>query len=138
MDPMACVDAGATGRNKYTFDVLIEMSDSDYGPYNEPWWGTLNWSPNMQLSSSGLQLSLRPSGEERFSIMPGETHTVIGVDAWLEPIMQGSTPTAANTAFFRASAYLPARRVTAQSSLKYPALPSCSIPHCAVSCYGGA
>ncbi|MCP4444917.1 MAG: hypothetical protein GY811_06160 [Myxococcales bacterium] len=102
------------------------MAASDYDPYLDPWWGTFNWSPNMILGATGL--SLTAPGEDRFSILPGETVNIINCEVWLEPIYQGSVPTAANTAFLKASAYLPQRRITTQTKENFTALPDCTTP----------
>ena len=124
----ACIsNPSLGGRNKYTYDISIEMADSDYAPYNEPWWGTFNWAPNMTPDGVG-GLSLGIAGEERFSIMPGETHNIIGVDVYLESIKTGDLPNALNSAQFKASAYLPVRRVTTQDTHNEAALPDCSTP----------
>ena len=43
-------------------------------------------------------------------------HNIIGVDVYLESIKTGDLPNALNSAQFRASAYLPVRRVTTQDT----------------------
>ncbi len=123
-----------SGRNKYTYDISIQLAPTDYAPYQAPWWGTFSYSPNMD--DSGINLALKTPGEERFTLAPGGTHNIIGVDVWLES-RNGTDPAGPlNTATFKADCYLPGRRVNSEAVEYKGALGDCEDPPIDESPYG--